>query len=386
MFDIDLNKYRIVDISYEVVPPGSDDRPFVMERGLLADRAYKYDVTETHSHVGTHVEAPAHFFDGGKAVTDLPLTTYFGRAVLLEIDDAEENSAILPPFLEKAIGDITEADSLARAMDGVKTVYHAAAKVGDWGPWSDFAAITIDGTRNMVAAAARADVERFLHVSSISAYGHPDGEGMVLDESYPLGQFLYKWSYYSRAKVEAERIVRAAHEAGDVPVTVIRPSWLYGERDRASMPRLMRAIRDGKGKIIGDGNNRLNLTYAGNEADGCILAARSPKAVGEAYNLCNDGHITLAGYFDKIADRIGAKRVTRKVPYRVARAVGLLMELTGHAVRRKTPPLITRYSVWLMGRRCFFSTRKIESQLGWRPAVGYDEGIARAVEWAIQHG
>jgi len=108
MFNIDLEKYRIVDISYEVVPPGSDDRPFVMERGLLADRAYKYDITKTHSHVGTHVETPAHFYDGGKDVTDLPLTTYFGRGILLEIDDAEENLAILPPFLEKAIGDIIQ--------------------------------------------------------------------------------------------------------------------------------------------------------------------------------------------------------------------------------------------------------------------------------------
>lgn len=108
MFNIDLDKYRIVDISYEVVPPGSDDRPFVMERGLLADRAYKYDITNTHSHVGTHVETPAHFYDGGKDVTDLPLTTYFGRGVLLEIDDAEENLAILPAFLEKAIGDIIQ--------------------------------------------------------------------------------------------------------------------------------------------------------------------------------------------------------------------------------------------------------------------------------------
>jgi len=106
MFNIDLNKYRIVDISYEVVPPGSEDRPFVIERGFLADMAYKYDVTRTHSHVGTHVETPAHFFDGGKDVTDLPLTTYFGRAILLEIDDAQKNTAIMPPFLEKAIGDI----------------------------------------------------------------------------------------------------------------------------------------------------------------------------------------------------------------------------------------------------------------------------------------
>ena len=284
---------------------------------------------------------------------------------------------------EKVVGDVTEPDSIAAAMDGVETVYHAAARVGDWGPWDEFVAVTIQGTRNMIAAGARAGVKRFLHISSISAYGHPDGEGLVLDESAPLGQDLHKWSYYSRAKVEAERTVWAAHDSGDVPVTVIRPSWLYGERDRASMPRLIRAIGSGKAKLIGDGANRLNLTYAGNEADGCILAADSPKAVGQAYNLCNDGAITQAEYLNRIAEKIGAKPVTRKVPYKVAYSAAFLMESFGHLFRRKTPPLVTRYSVWLIGRKCFFSTDKIRRELGYVPAVGYDVGIPRAVEWAL---
>jgi len=284
-----------------------------------------------------------------------------------------------------ARGDVTDPDSIAAAMDGVRVVYHAAARVGDWGPWREYVAVTIEGTRNMVRAAARAKVGRFLHISSISAYGHPDGEGLVLDETAPLGQKLHRWSYYSRAKVEAERIVSAAHAAGDVPVTIIRPSWLYGERDRASMPRLIRAIRAGKAKLIGDGGNRLNLTYAGNEADGCILAANAEKAAGQAYNLCNDGAITQAEYLNKIASLIGAEPVTRKVPYRLAYAAAFLMECFGHAVRRKTPPLVTRYSVWLIGRRCFFSTEKIRRELGYTPAVGYDEGIPAAVDWALKH-
>ncbi len=139
MFNIDLDKYRIVDISYEVVPPGSEDRPFVMKRGLLADRAYKYDITNTHSHVGTHVETPAHFFDGGKDVVDLPLTTFFGRAILLEIDDAEENLAIMPDFLEKAIGDIIQDDDIIicrnndqESLKGNRRKPHLTPEAAQW--------------------------------------------------------------------------------------------------------------------------------------------------------------------------------------------------------------------------------------------------------------
>jgi len=112
MFDIDLSKYRVIDLSYEVVPPGSEDRPFVIQRGFLADMAYKYDVTKTHSHVGTHVEMPAHFFDGGKEVTDFQLSTFFGRTILLEIDVVGENPAILPEFMDKAIGNIIKEEDI----------------------------------------------------------------------------------------------------------------------------------------------------------------------------------------------------------------------------------------------------------------------------------
>jgi len=61
------------------------------------------------------------------------------------------------------------------------------------------------------------------------------------------------------------------------------------------------------------------------------------------------------------------------------------MEIIGHALNRKTPPLVTRYSVWLMGRRCFFSCEKARKQLGWKPTVGYDEGIQRSVKWCLEH-
>jgi len=287
--------------------------------------------------------------------------------------------------VEKAVGDVTDAESLAVACKGVDAVYHAAARVGDWGPWEEFVAISIEGTRNMLNAARDAGVKRFLHVSSISAYGHPDGEGLVLDESAPLGVNLYKWSYYSRAKAEAERIAWAYYERGEVPLTVVKPSWLYGPRDRASMPRLIRAIRAGKGKLLGDGQNRLNLTYAANEAEGAILAATSDGALGEAYNLSSDGEITQEQYFNKIAECLGAKPVTRKVPYRVAYSAAFLMELFGHMLGRKKPPLVTRYSVWLIGRKCFFSPQKAREQLGWQPTVGYDEGIEQAVRWCTDN-
>jgi arylformamidase len=117
MLDIDLTKYRIIDLSYEVRPDAPEpDRPFEVKRGYLADRAFKYDVTRTHTHVGTHVEAPAHFFDGGKSITELPLETYMGPAVLAAID-LPRAAEISRQYLEQVIGDIMRPGRIVITRD-----------------------------------------------------------------------------------------------------------------------------------------------------------------------------------------------------------------------------------------------------------------------------
>ncbi len=286
--------------------------------------------------------------------------------------------------VELAEGDVTDLESLRRACRGVECVYHSAARVGDWGPWPDFVRITIEGTAKLVQAAAEAGVRRFIHISSISAYGYVDGENVVLDETAPLGVNLHRWAYYSRAKVEAEKLVWAAHREGRIRLTVIRPSWLYGPRDRASIGRLVDAVRTGKAKLIGGGDNRLNVVYAGNVAEACIAAADSERALGEAYNCSNDGVLTLRQYFNRIAEAAGAPPVTKTVPYRVAYAAGFILECIGHLFRLKNPPMVTRYAVWLMGRRSFFDTKKAREHLNWQPTVTYDEGIPMTVRWYLQ--
>ncbi len=280
-------------------------------------------------------------------------------------------------------GDLSDPASLARACEGVTCVYHAAARVGDWGPWREFVEITIDGSRNLFDAAERAGAPRLIHISSISVYGHVNQKGLVVDETQTqLGINVHKWSYYTRAKVAVEEDLWRRHRnGGPVGFTVIRPSWLYGPRDRATIARLVTMIRAGKAKLLGSGDNRLNVVHAGNVAEACILAADDPNAVGEAYNCCNDGVLTQRQYFDLIAGAIGAPPVTRRVPFKVAYSAAFLMECFGHLFRTKKPPLVTRYVVWLMGRDTFFSAEKARRELGWKSTIGYEEGVPATIRW-----
>lgn len=284
--------------------------------------------------------------------------------------------------VEFAEGDVTDRASLAAACAGCDVVYHSAAKVGDWGEWDEFQRITIDGTQNMLDAAIAAGVRRFVHVSSISTYGYHTEEGTI-DETFPLGYKVYKWAYYTRSKIQAEELAWRAYRDGKIELTVIRPAWIYGPRDRATIARLANLIRNGGAKILGRGDNRLNVVYAGNIAEAAITAAHMREANGEAFNCSNDGEITQQQYFDLLARALGAPPVSRHVPYRVAYTAGFVLECLGHLFRWKKPPMVTRYAVWLMGRRSFFSAEKARRMLNWRPTVPYDVGVPATVQWYL---
>lgn len=307
-----------------------------------------------------------------------------GRPVRALVRSTSDTAFLDTLPIEKFVGDLTDPASCQAACKGVDVVYHAAAQVGDWGPWTAFQQHTIDATDNLAHAALQANVKRFVHVSSISAYGHPNGKGLVLDESAPLGVNIHGWSYYTRAKVAAEQNLWQLHKKDKLALAIIRPSWIYGPRDRLSIARLHRMITTGKIKILGPGDNRLNTVYAGNVADACLLAADNDVAIGQAYNISNDSDITQSQYLALWSDAFGVPQPTRHVPFQLACTAGLVLEVVGRLLHFKKPPFITRYSVWLMGRDVFFSAEKARKQLNWQSKVSYDQGIKRTAQWFLQ--
>jgi nucleoside-diphosphate-sugar epimerase len=280
--------------------------------------------------------------------------------------------------VELAPGDLCEAASLRQAVAGADIVYHCAAKVGEWGPWPGYQEQVIDATANLLDACRVEAVGRLLHVSSITVYGHlhlRDGELFTEDE--PLGQHLWFRDYYIRAKIRAEELVRAY--PGDW--TIIRPSWIYGPRDRTTLPRIVKALRAGRVSLIGSGDNFLNLIYVGNVAEGAILAANHPGARGRAYNLGSEGELTQRQFLDALTDHFGLPRTRSEIPFRLAFWVGWLSELIGHAIRIQRPPHITRYVVSLVGRPTRYSMARARTELGWQPHVSAEEGLRRTLQW-----
>jgi nucleoside-diphosphate-sugar epimerase len=280
-------------------------------------------------------------------------------------------------------GDLTDPAACAAAASDVSLVFHCAAKVGDWGKWREFQTGCIDATRTLAEAAARAGVDRFVHISSTSAYGHPPDQETPIDESASLGQNVWVLDYYTRSKVDCERSLWQMADAGVLPLTVIRPSWLFGERDRTTVPRLIREFRRGRMMIVGPGDNPLSAVYAGVVADAALLAARDPGSRGEAYNITSQGRITQRAFLDLFADALGVPRVHRRIPYPLAFAGGFLLELQDRMLGRSRPPRVTRYSAWLLGRHLGYSNEKARIRLGWEPEISYRDSIEQTVRWFL---
>ena len=282
--------------------------------------------------------------------------------------------------VEVVRGDLSRPGDCDRALSGVSIVYHAAAKVGDWGTWPEFQVGCLDATKNLADAAIRAGVRRFVHISSTSAYGHPREGGPPIDEAAPLGQNLWRaWDYYTRSKVECERLLweRSSH----LPLTIIRPSWLFGERDRTTVHRLVTRLRCGGVPLIGPGDNPLSAIDASEVARAALLAAADPGSSGEAYNITDQGPITQRDYLDLWVAATGSPAIHARRSYPLVFAAAFGFEAIGRLTRSRRPPLITRYATWLMGRRLSYSTEKARTRLGWMPTRTYGESIEKAVAW-----
>ena len=284
--------------------------------------------------------------------------------------------------VEIVTGDLLDVPSLERAVAGVDVVYHCAARLGDWGPWSVFESGTVQTTRNLVEVCLRGNISRFLHISSVAVYGRPrrHADGSPLDERDPPGQNFRWWDYYGRAKLAAEQEVRKLGTAA----TIVRPTWIYGPRDRVILPRMIHALRHGRVALVGSGENRLNMVHARDVADGAIAAACTPAAAGELFNLASTGEMTQRQFFDFLAEALDLPRVKRRVPFRVADTFAFLLEAAGRGTGRKQAPAITRSGISLLSRSTMLSSEKAHRTLDWQPRIRIEEGLTETLNWLKQ--
>lgn len=277
-------------------------------------------------------------------------------------------------------GDLRELSSLQTSFVGADVVFHCAAQVGDWSPRKVFHEQVVQGTENVLRACHDRHVERVIYISSISVYGHPNEQHAPFSESESLGQNLRSWEHYARAKIQAEQLCRQLNQN----TTILRPSWIYGPRDRNSLPRLINGISVGRIAVIDDGSKKINMVHARDVAKAALLCANTPKSKGIAYNICHPGGITHRQLLDFITDALEIPRIRRSASMSMAYLAGWCSEWIGWLIRMKRPPYVTRYGVGLIDRSTNYSIDRAREDLGWKPTISPEIGMPDAISWQLK--
>ncbi len=282
--------------------------------------------------------------------------------------------------VELVHGNLNDLSSLKAGVQGVDRVYHCAALAADWGTWEDFRAANVTGVRNLLDVALEACVSKFVHVSTTDVYGHPD---TPVDETAPYR--LRGWPY-GDTKIEGERLVWSYHARQKLPVTVVRPVNIYGPRSTTFVLEIAELLKNGDMMHIGTGGKPAGLAYVTNVVDIMLRAGDSENSVGQAYNASDGSDISWRRYVDRLAEIVGASRPRVVIPRRLAYLSGWLMEKTYGTLGVKKRPLVTRMAAELFGTHQGFSIDKARRELGYEPAVDFDEGILRVADWLRQIG
>jgi 2-alkyl-3-oxoalkanoate reductase len=283
---------------------------------------------------------------------------------------------------EPVAGDVLQADTLIAASAGVDAIFHTAAAITQGGGWESYRALNIDGTAAVIAATERSGA-RLLHLSSVAVYGSAgryNATGEKTSEDTPLGALADR-SYYARSKRESEAMVMEAHRAGRIWATAVRPSVIYGPRDRQFVPRMAQALRLGVMPIVGGGRSTLAVVHAANVADGAIRAAGSERAGGRAYNLANDFDVTVRDFFRLAGEGLARSIRFVPVPLWLARAGLRGFRVVDRLAMGGKFAVASEGSLSFMSRDNPFTSDRARRELGWSPRVTPDEGVPAAFRW-----
>lgn len=319
----------------------------------------------------------------GSHVVEQLLRAGWNVRALCRTERADE--ALRAAGAEPARGDIQDRESLVAAAKGVSVIFHTAAAITAGGGWEGYRRLNVEGTASIIAA-ARSSGARLVHVSSVAVYGAGGRYGAEkTHEGTALGP-LNERSFYARSKRESEQMVMDAQRAGDIWATAVRPSVIYGPRDRQFVPRMARALSLGVMPLLGGGRSILAVVHAANVAEGCILAAASDLAAGRAYNLANDHEVTVRDFFTLAAQGLGKRIAFVPVPIWAAKlALGGVKLVDRMALGGKFA-VATEGSLSFMSRDNPFTSERARRELGWNPSVRPEDGVPEAFRWWKEKG
>ena len=276
--------------------------------------------------------------------------------------------------------DLCSRDGLDEILQGIDVVFHTAAKAGVWGPKETFWSINVHGTENLLKAAQRAGVKKFIYTSSPSAVWNGSDEENLREEDCP-----YPTSYlttYPQTKAIAEQFVLQAN-SDSFATTALRPHLIWGPEDPHLIPRLL--ARANKLRIVGDGNNKVGLTYVENAAYAHILAEKnlkpgSPNA-GKAYFITDLQPVVLWEWINRLLVSVGKNPIKGKISVKTAYRVGAILEWLYRTFRISGEPKMTRFVAKQLACAHYYDLTAAKTDFGYTELVAPEEAWNQTIRY-----
>lgn len=293
--------------------------------------------------------------------------------------------------IEVVRGDLRDEEQVLAACKGMEAVVHAGAFSAPWGAKSDFEAVNVAGTQYVIEGCRQSRVRRLVYISSPSVMFEGRNQVNATEGGRYARPFM---SRYSRTKARGENYVLiaggwAGHKkrwedvAPQMETVILRPKAIFGPGDTSLLPRLIAAAQRNRLPQIGNGANRVDLTYVDNVVHAVTLSLTRAEASGGIYTITNGESPRVWDVIRRVLRELGLNDRLRQVPYHVAYAIAACMEAKSALTGRE--PLLTRYTVAVLGRTQTYDISAARRDLNYAPQVSLEDGIERAIA-AIKEG
>lgn len=268
-------------------------------------------------------------------------------------------------------GDLAADGVAAEAVAGQDAVIHTAAKAGIWGDRADYHRSNVVATQRVLAACAENAIRALVYTSTPSVTF--DGVDHVNATDLPYATSFR--SHYARTKCEAERLVLA----GDVPTVALRPHLIWGPGDPFIFPGVIERHKQGKLAKVGDGTNKVDITYVENGAAAHLAAldalwAGAPIA-GRAYFISDGEPVLLWPFLETLFAELNLPPLRKRVPASVAYAAGGLLEGAYKLLGKTEEPRMTRFAAQQVTTSHWYDMAPAREAFGYAPIITRDEAM-----------
>ena len=277
-------------------------------------------------------------------------------------------------------GELSDIESIKKALPGMDTIIHCAGFVSDWGKKEQFINGNVLATENLMKACLEIKPKRIIHFSTVDVFGHKHNS--LINEKSPYGK---QSDWYGKTKIMAEKTVRNYIDSKTLPISIVYPSWVYGEGDTHLIPEIVPAILNKSMLFMRNkGRHVIELNYIGNLTDAVCHLISHPETTYGRYILSDEPQVLFKDFVNEIAHCIGKNKVRLFLPYFLSYTAGFMMEILWKLLRIKRRPLLTRHAVALLGNNILYSIDNLKST-GFQQRYFYPDTVKTAVNDYLTH-